>query len=140
MKNNLRKLATVVVMLFTLVPGLAMLLAGCGPAVTPRPISVAPNATMQGVSPTDTPLPPTILPTDTPIPTIQPTDTLVPTPTGTEAGGLIDDFEGSDFDDRWWFHTNEEADPSTNLLRANFVFRAFRLKYRSSSGRSRNTA
>jgi hypothetical protein len=57
-----------------------------------------------------------------------------------EAGGLIDNFEGGDFDDRWWFHTKEEADPSTNMLRASFVFRAFRLKYRSSSGCSRNTA
>jgi hypothetical protein len=109
MKNSLWKSATVVVVLFTLVPGLAMLLAGCGPAVTPTPVSVAPTATMQGVSPTDTPLPPTTPPTDTPIPTVQPTDTLVPTRTGTEAGGLIDDFEGGGFDDRWWSSTGEET-------------------------------
>jgi hypothetical protein len=109
MKTNLWKLATVVVVLFMLVPGLAMLLAGCGPTVTPTLVSVAPTATMQDVSPTDTPLPPTTPPTDTPIPTVQPTDTLVTTPAGTDAGGLIDDFEGGDFDDRWWSSTSEET-------------------------------
>jgi hypothetical protein len=96
MKNNLWKLATIVVV---------TLLAGCGPTATPTPVSVAPTATMQDVSPTDTPLSPTTPPTDTPMPTVQPTDTLVPTP----AGSVIDDFEGGDFDDRWWSYTGEET-------------------------------
>ncbi len=121
MKDNLCKLATAVVVLTMLVPGLTMLLAGCGPKVTPTSVPMKPTAT--------------------PVPAALPTDTPVPPPAETEeAGVLIDDFEGGDFDDRWWFHTNEEADPSTNMLRANFVFRAFCLKYRSSSGHSRNTA
>ena len=45
MKNSLWKLVIVVVALTMLVPGLAMLLAGCGPEVTPAPASPAPKAT-----------------------------------------------------------------------------------------------
>jgi hypothetical protein len=106
MKNNLWKL----VVLTMLVPGLAMLLAGCGPEVTPTPVPVKPTATpapspalSQVEGEAEGPVPPTA----TPIPTVQPTDTPVPTPTGTKAGGLIDDFESGDFDDRWWSYTDE---------------------------------
>jgi hypothetical protein len=99
MKNNFGRLITVVV-LTMLILGLAMLLAGCGPEeeeeVIPTPVSVKPTAT---------PVPSTVKgpvpPTATPMP-------AAPPPAETkEAIGLIDDFEGSDFDDRWWSYTDE---------------------------------
>jgi len=89
MKDNLWKLATAVLVLTMLVPGLAMLLAGCGPKVTPTSVPMKPTAT--------------------PVPAALPTDTPVPLPAETEAGVLIDDFEGSDFDDRWWSYIEEES-------------------------------
>ncbi|TEU14131.1 MAG: hypothetical protein E3J21_16780 [Anaerolineales bacterium] len=54
MRNNLWKPVAAVVVLTMLVPGLAMLLAGCGPEVTPTPASPAPKTT-----PTRPELPPT---------------------------------------------------------------------------------
>ncbi len=71
MKNNLWKLATVVIVLTMLVPGLAMLLTGCGPEeeeeMIPTPVPVKPTATpvpskaegpVPAAPPTDTPAPP----------------------------------------------------------------------------------
>jgi hypothetical protein len=91
MKNTLWRLSTVVVVLTMLVLGLAMLLAGCGPEEeTPTPVPV---------KPTSTPVP-TVPPTDTPV--LSEAEGPLPLPAETEAGGLIDDFEGGAFDDRWW--------------------------------------
>ena len=110
MKNDLWKLATVMVVLTMLVPGLAMLLASCGPEeeeeVMLTPVSVDPTATpvpslalseVEGKTEEPVPAAP---PTDTPAPS--PAEGPVPPPAETEAGGLIDDFEGGDFDARWW--------------------------------------
>jgi len=92
MKSNLRKLVAIAVVLTTLVPGLAMLLAGCGPEATPIPVPAEPTAT--------------------PVPAAPPTDTVPPPAevgeAGTETGRrVIDDFEGGDFDDRWWSYIEE---------------------------------
>jgi hypothetical protein len=109
LKNNLWKLASVVVVLTILAPGLAMLLVGCGPEeVTPTQGSVKPTATsVSAAPPTDTPTPAAVPPTDTPVP---PQAEPTPPPTQTEkAAGLIDDFEGGDFDDRWWSFTDENT-------------------------------
>jgi hypothetical protein len=109
LKNNLWKLASAVVVLTILAPGLAMLLAGCGPEeVTPTPVSVKPTATsVSAALPTDTPTPAAVPPTDTPVP---PQAEPTPPPTEIEGtAGLIDNFEGSDFDDRWWSFTDDNT-------------------------------
>jgi hypothetical protein len=93
MKSNLLwKLVTAVFVLIILVPGL-MLPTSCGPEkveATPTPVPVKPTATPSSAAP----------PTDTPAP-LQ-TGGPVPPP-----AGLIDDFEGGDFDGRWWPYTDE---------------------------------
>lgn len=108
-----------------------MLLAGCGPQVTPTPVPAKPtNTPVPTVLPTDTSVPPTatplptipstdtpvasktegsVTPTATPVPTVTPTNTASLSSTEAGVGGLIDDFEGGDFDDRWWSSTNEET-------------------------------
>jgi hypothetical protein len=93
MGNNLWKCASVVIVLSVLVAGLAMLLAGCGPGegeeVMPTPVPVKPAATpvlSQVEGEAEVPVPP---------------------PVGTKAGVLIDDFEGGDFDGRWWSYADE---------------------------------
>jgi hypothetical protein len=111
MKTNLWRLVTVAAVLIMLVSGLVLPI-GCGPEkveATPTPVPVKPTATPMSAAPPTNALTPAAPPTDTPIPTVQPTDTPVPTPTKTKAGGLIDDFEGGDFDDRWWFYTDERT-------------------------------
>jgi hypothetical protein len=99
MTNNLWKLVTVVVVLTLVVSGLAILLVGCGPEeATPTPVSLKPTATPVPAAP----------PTDTPVPT--PTEVPAPPPAETEkAAGLIDDFEGGDFDARWWSFTDDNT-------------------------------
>jgi hypothetical protein len=82
MKNSLWKPVTIVVVLTMLVLGLAMLLAGCGPEEAEE---VMP--TLASVEPMVTPVP-------------------MPAEAG-KAGGLIDDFEGNDFDDHWWSYIGE---------------------------------
>jgi len=92
MKSNPWELVAIVVILTMLVPGLAMLLAGCGSEVIPAPVQVKPTAT--------------------PVPAAPPTDTVPPPAEVGEASAepgrrVIDDFEGGDFDDRWWSYTDE---------------------------------
>jgi len=101
MKNKLVQLATVGVVLALLVPALALLLIGCGPEeteATPTPVPAKPTATSIPAAP----------PTDTPVPT--PTEVPAPPSAETEkATGLIDDFEGGDFDARWWSFTDDNT-------------------------------
>jgi len=105
MKSNLLwKLVTVVFVLIILVPGL-MLPTGCGPEkveATPTPVPVKPTATPMSAAP----------PTNAPTPAAPPTDTLAPVQTEGPVpppAGLIDDFEGGDFDGRWWSFTDENT-------------------------------
>jgi len=60
-------------------------------------------------SPADTPTQET--PGETPVTpaTEPPTQAAPATPVSEAAGALIDDFEGGDFDDRWWSYTEEGA-------------------------------
>jgi hypothetical protein len=107
MKNNVWKLATVVVVLTMLILGLTMLLAGCGPeeeeAATPvlvkstaTPVPSPVKGPVSAAPPTDTPTPAAAPPTDTPVP---PQAEPTPPPAEIEkAAGLIDNFEGGDFD------------------------------------------
>ena len=95
MKNRTWKLATAVVVLTMLVLGLAILLSGCGPeeedAAIPTPAPVELTAT---------PVPSKASP--------EPSRRAEgPVPPPAEVGSLIDDFEGGDFDDRWWSYTDE---------------------------------
>ena len=87
---NLGKLDTVVAVLTILVSSL-VLLAGCGPG-----------------EPEATPAPPAAPPTGTPVPTRA--EPAPPPAEAEKAAGLIDDFEGSDFDGRWWPFTDDNAD------------------------------
>jgi len=109
MKDHLWKLVSVVVVLTIFALGLAMLLIGCGPEeVTLTPVPVKPTATyVSAAPPTDTPTPAAAPPTDTPVP---PQAEPTPPPTETEeAIGLIDNFEGGDFDGRWWSFTDDNT-------------------------------
>ncbi|MBN1145648.1 MAG: cellulase family glycosylhydrolase [Anaerolineales bacterium] len=65
---------------------------------TDAPAATAPVATPTQVAPGETPLPPL---------SEAPTPTAPATPASEAAGALIDDFEGDDFDQRWWSYTEE---------------------------------
>jgi len=118
MKDHLRKRLSAVLVLTILAAGLAMLLAGCAPQgaeATPTPALVRPTGTPVP-SPVEEAVP-TAPPTDTSTPAAPPTDTPVPAqaesaPPSTEiekAASLIDDFEGGNFDGRWWPFTDENT-------------------------------
>jgi hypothetical protein len=84
------KLFAAVVAFTILAPGLAMLLVGCGPGEAEA-----------------TPAPAAAPPTGTPVPTRA--EPAPPPAEAEKAAGLIDDFEGSDFDGRWWPFTDDNT-------------------------------
>jgi len=90
MQARFWKFVAAVVASTILAPGLAMLLVGCGPG-----------------EPEATPAPPAAPPTGTPVPTGA--EPAPPPAEAEKAAGLIDDFEGSDFDGRWWPFTDDNA-------------------------------
>jgi hypothetical protein len=90
MQARLWKLLAAVVASTILAPGLAMLLVGCGSGEAKA-----------------TPTPAAALPTDTPVPTRA--EPAPPPAEAEKAAGLIDDFEGSDFDGRWWPFTDDNT-------------------------------
>jgi hypothetical protein len=119
MQDHLWKLLSIVLVLTILAPGLAMLLVGCGPGeaeATPTPAPIRSTATSVP-SPVEGTVP-AALPADTPTPTAAPlADTPVPAQVESapppaeieKAAGLIDDFEGGNFEGRWWPFTDENT-------------------------------
>lgn len=94
-KTRLQKGIVMALVLLLLVSLLACQLGRAKPTprlivVTPTPVSAAPTLPLQ--APTQPPLP------EAPIPASQP---------GLAAGPVLDDFEGGDFEARWWSDVSE---------------------------------